>query len=105
MVGHKSSLNTLKSELKKVGVASSTQTEFCQGRTTRWGLAWTFDPELNLEVIPKDKKKEKPPMKYVVPVPDNPLCYTVNAVTDKLKMIFTQLQVQTFNVILAVAQH
>jgi hypothetical protein len=96
MVGHKSSLKALKSELEKVGVASSTQTEFCQGHTTRWGLAWTFLPELNLEVVPK-KKKEKPPMKYVVPMPGNPLCYTVSAVTGKLKMLFTQLQVQTFN--------
>lgn len=97
MVGQKSSLNVLKSELKKVGVASSTQTEFCQGNVTRWGLAWTFLPEVSLEVVSKKKKNEKPPMKYVVPIPDDPLCYTVSAVTSKLKALFTQLQVQTFN--------
>jgi hypothetical protein len=99
MVGHKSSLKALKSELVKVGVASSTHTEFCQGHTTRWGLAWTFLPELNLELVPKNKKKEKPPMKYVVPMPGNPLCYTVSAVTSKLKMLFTDLQVQPFNLL------
>jgi methyltransferase len=96
MVGHKSSLKALKSELKKVGVASSIQTEFCQGHTTRWGLAWTFLPDMNLEVVPKNKKKEKPPIKYVIPMPDDPLCYTVSTITSKLKEIFTQLQVQIF---------
>ncbi|XP_021934839.1 methyltransferase-like protein 16 isoform X2 [Zootermopsis nevadensis] len=94
MVGHKSSLNALKSELEKAGVASSAQTEFCQGHTTRWGFAWTFLSELNFEVLPKSKKKEKPPMKYVVPMLGNALCYTVNTVTGKLKMLFSQLQIE-----------
>lgn len=93
MVGQKSSLDVLKSELKKVGVASSTQTEFCQGNVTRWGLAWTFLPEVSLQIVSKKKKKEKPPMKYVVPIPDDPLCYTVSTVTSKLKALFTLLQV------------
>jgi hypothetical protein len=97
MVGQKSSLDVLKSELKKVGVASSTQTELCQGNVTRWGLAWTFLLEVSLEVVSMKKKNEKHPMKYVVPTPVDPLCYTVSTVTSKLKALFTQLQVQTFN--------
>ena len=106
MVGQKSSLDVLKLELKKVGVASSTQTEFCQGNVTRWGLAWTFLPEVSLQVVSKKKKKEKPPMKYVVPIPDDPLCYTVSTVTSKLKALFTLLQVQTLIYItLVVSQH
>jgi len=97
MVGQKSSLDVLTSELRKVGVASSTQTEFCQGYVTRWGLAWTFLPEVSLQVVSKKKKKkkEKPPMKYAVPIPDDPLCYTVSTVTSKLKALFTLLQVVT----------
>jgi len=106
MVGQKSSLDVLKSELKKVGVASSTQTEFCQGNVTRWGLAWTFLPEVSLQIVAKKKKKEKPPMKYVVPIPDDPLCYTVSTVTSKLKALFTLLQVQTLIYItLVFSQH
>jgi len=106
MVGQKSSLDVLKSELKKAGVASSTQTEFCQGNVTRWGLAWTFLLEVSLQVVSKKKKKEKPPMKYVVPIPDDPLCYTVSIVTSKLKALFTLLQVQTFIYItLVFSQH
>ena len=106
MVGQKSSLDVLKSELKKVGVASSTQTEFCQGNVTRWGLAWTFLPEVSLQVVSKKKKKEKPPMKYVVPIPDDPLCYTLSTVSSKLKALLTLLQVQTLIYIaLVVPQH
>ena len=25
-------------------------TEFCQGKTMRWGLAWTFDPSITFPV-------------------------------------------------------
>jgi len=25
-------------------------TEFCQGKTMRWGLAWTFDPNITFPV-------------------------------------------------------
>jgi hypothetical protein len=106
MVGQKSSLDVLKSELNKAGVADITQTEFCQGNVTRWGLAWTFLPEVSLEVMSKKKKKrrkEKPPFKYVVPIPDDPVCYTVSTVTSKLKAIFTQLQVQTIYITLVVS--
>ncbi|XP_069684190.1 U6 small nuclear RNA (adenine-(43)-N(6))-methyltransferase [Periplaneta americana] len=94
MVGHKSSLKCLKSELEKIGASSFTHTEFCQGHTTRWGLAWTFLPEIRLEAVPTNRRKEKPPMKYVVPVPDDPLSYTVGAVTCNLKALFSQLQIK-----------
>jgi hypothetical protein len=95
MVGLKCHLSGLKSELEKAGVTSSTHTEFSQGHTTRWGLAWTFLPELNLEIIPKNANKKKPPapMKHVVPMPINPLYYNVSTVANKLEALFTLLQV------------
>jgi methyltransferase len=100
MLGLKCHLNVLKSELEKAEVASSTHTEFSQGHTTRWGLAWTFFPELNLEMTSKNKKKKKPPapMKHIVPMPNNPLYYNVSTVANKLVALFTQLQVWTFNI-------
>ncbi|PSN53309.1 hypothetical protein C0J52_04676 [Blattella germanica] len=95
MVGQKFNLKYLKSELEKVGVVSSIQTEFCQGHTTRWGLAWTFVPHLNLERIQQSKrKKEKPPMKYVVPAIDDPNTYTVSIVTEKVLSLFKELQIE-----------
>ncbi|XP_048509035.1 RNA N6-adenosine-methyltransferase mettl16 isoform X2 [Athalia rosae] len=50
MLGKKSSLIFLQNELKKLHVENSTWTEFCQGRTTRWGLAWTFLPKDQIDL-------------------------------------------------------
>lgn len=44
MVGRKFNLNILVSELWKVGATVVKTTEFVQGRTSRWGLAWSFLP-------------------------------------------------------------
>lgn len=47
MVGHKYNLAELLQDLKADGI-KHTHTEFCQGRVTRWGLAWTYqDYDLN----------------------------------------------------------
>ncbi|XP_057840111.2 uncharacterized protein LOC131049995 isoform X2 [Cryptomeria japonica] len=42
MVGRKVNLKYLTSSLRKAGVTMVQTTEFVQGRTSRWGLAWTF---------------------------------------------------------------
>lgn len=44
MVGRKLNLNILVSELWNVGVSIVKTTEFVQGKTSRWGLAWSFTP-------------------------------------------------------------
>ncbi|XP_057769276.1 uncharacterized protein LOC130989331 [Salvia miltiorrhiza] len=44
MVGRKLNLNILVSKLWKVGATVVKTTEFVQGRTSRWGLAWSFLP-------------------------------------------------------------
>ena len=43
MVGRKVNIKILSSELRKKGVKMLRTTEFVQGRTSRWGLAWTFN--------------------------------------------------------------
>ncbi|XP_014255372.1 U6 small nuclear RNA (adenine-(43)-N(6))-methyltransferase [Cimex lectularius] len=61
MLGHKSSLAPLKLYIKKNCEAKISSTMFCQGRTTRWGLAWTFLPNVDLDkadiqgLLPKKK--------------------------------------------------
>ncbi|KAJ0966981.1 hypothetical protein J5N97_023898 [Dioscorea zingiberensis] len=42
MVGRKASLKFLVSKLHEVGVSVVKTTEFVQGHTARWGLAWSF---------------------------------------------------------------
>lgn len=44
MVGRKSNLKTLALKLREVGVTIVKTTEFVQGQTCRWGLAWSFVP-------------------------------------------------------------
>ncbi|XP_076932787.1 uncharacterized protein LOC143598465, partial [Bidens hawaiensis] len=44
MVGKKSSLKILISKLREVGVTVVKTTEFVQGQTCRWGIAWSFVP-------------------------------------------------------------
>jgi len=44
MVGKKSNLKFLMSKLREVGVTIVKTTEFVQGQTCRWGLAWSFMP-------------------------------------------------------------
>lgn len=42
MIGHKFNLEELLEDLKAEGL-KHTKSEFCQGRVTRWGLAWTYE--------------------------------------------------------------
>ncbi|XP_011088578.1 methyltransferase-like protein 16 homolog isoform X1 [Sesamum indicum] len=57
MVGRKLNLNILVSELWKVGATVVKTTEFVQGRTSRWGLAWSFLPA-SRKIIPSHKIEE-----------------------------------------------
>ncbi|XP_015110318.1 U6 small nuclear RNA (adenine-(43)-N(6))-methyltransferase [Diachasma alloeum] len=42
MIGHKSSLGFFKRKFRERGIENFTWTEFCQGHTKRWGIAWGF---------------------------------------------------------------
>ncbi|KAK7368607.1 hypothetical protein VNO80_10635 [Phaseolus coccineus] len=57
MVGKKSNLKYLVSKLWGVGVSIVKTTEFVQGRTFRWGLAWSFLPPVQKSSISLSKKK------------------------------------------------
>ncbi|XP_076386795.1 uncharacterized protein LOC100882516 isoform X2 [Megachile rotundata] len=45
MFGRRSNLLFLLKFLKRKNIENATWTEFCQGHTKRWGLAWTFLPK------------------------------------------------------------
>ncbi|TSN39315.1 U6 small nuclear RNA (adenine-(43)-N(6))-methyltransferase [Bagarius yarrelli] len=57
MLGKKCSLAPLKEELRKQGVSKVTHTEFCQGRTMRWALAWSFYEDVTMPSPPNKKRK------------------------------------------------
>lgn len=70
MLGKKCSLTPLKEELRKQGVSKVTHTEFCQGRTMRWALAWSFYDDVIVPSPPgKRRKLEKArkPLSFTLP--------------------------------------
>ncbi|TYH37389.1 hypothetical protein ES332_D12G036900v1 [Gossypium tomentosum] len=57
MVGRKVNLKFLVSKLREVGVTVVKTTEFVQGKTFRWGLAWSFVPPAKKIVTPHVTEK------------------------------------------------
>ncbi|XP_040279431.1 RNA N6-adenosine-methyltransferase METTL16 [Bufo bufo] len=107
MLGKKCSLAPLKEELRIQGVPKVAHTEFYQGRTMRWALAWSFYDDVTIPNPPSKKRKlEKPrkPMMFSVlettvkMLMDKFDCSVdsehVSVVTDCLKKILTDLKVQ-----------
>jgi len=67
MLGKKSSFIALKKKLESKQVPVVTSTEFCQGRTMRWGLAWSFVVSLSKSTLPvsvfqQEKRRAKKPI-------------------------------------------
>ncbi len=53
MVGKKATLRRARQALHAAGVPSVRTTEFVQGRTSRWGLAWSFAAERGAQPLPR----------------------------------------------------
>lgn len=66
MLGRKSNLNILVSKLWNVGATVVKTTEFVQGRTSRWGLAWSFLPPLRK--ITSSEETEKNNLSFTLEV-------------------------------------
>ncbi|KAF3816520.1 hypothetical protein GH733_013868 [Mirounga leonina] len=69
MLGKKCSLAPLKEELRIQGVPKVTYTEFCQGRTMRWALAWSFYDDVTVPSPPSKRRKlekSRKPITFVV---------------------------------------
>lgn len=62
MVGKKASLNELTKRLKDCANAHYAISTLSQGRTQRWVLTWSFDPDLKLSVAPSDSVPLKVPL-------------------------------------------
>ncbi|XP_071386471.1 RNA N(6)-adenosine-methyltransferase mettl16-like [Centroberyx affinis] len=70
MLGKKCSLAPLKEELRKQGVPKVTHTEFYQGRTMRWALAWSFYDDVIVPSPPSKRRKlekARKPLSFTLP--------------------------------------
>ncbi|KAM6933004.1 RNA N(6)-adenosine-methyltransferase mettl16 [Xenentodon cancila] len=108
MLGKKCSLAPLKEELRKQGVPKVTHTEFCQGRTMRWALAWSFYDDVIVPSPPSKKRKlekTQKPLSFTLPeaglrelqakasAAGCPGCSAVDSVTALLEKTLTELRV------------
>ncbi|KAF5282425.1 hypothetical protein FQA39_LY17540 [Lamprigera yunnana] len=97
MVGHKANLPQLKKLLREVEVISFKQSDFCQGYTTRWGLAWTFH-DIDLRKVPEAtvatarKSKEKIPLHYSI------MTTEFSEAINKIKDMFDKLLI-SYNIV------
>lgn len=57
MLGKKANLKLLISKLWEAGVTIVKTTEFVQGQTSRWGLAWSFMPTVRKIIAPPVAQK------------------------------------------------
>ncbi|XP_063812096.1 RNA N6-adenosine-methyltransferase METTL16 [Pseudophryne corroboree] len=76
MLGKKCTLAPLKEELRVQGVPKVAHTEFYQGRTMRWALAWSFYDDVTVPNPPSKKRKLEKPRK--------PMMFTVLGSTVKM---------------------
>ncbi|XP_073523892.1 RNA N(6)-adenosine-methyltransferase METTL16 isoform X2 [Phyllobates terribilis] len=107
MLGKKCSLAPLKEELRIQGVPKVAHTEFYQGRTMRWALAWSFYDDVVIPDPPSKKRKLEKPRKpmiiYMLEATVKMLknkadcsdkSEDVSVVTDFLKKILSDLKIQ-----------
>ncbi|XP_040165384.1 U6 small nuclear RNA (adenine-(43)-N(6))-methyltransferase [Anopheles arabiensis] len=52
MIGHKKSYEEVLRILKHASIHNVTASRFCQGNTTRWAVAWSFDDTVLLSLVP-----------------------------------------------------
>lgn len=88
MLGHKSSLAPIQNELNAQQICNFATTQFCQGRTMRWAIAWTFQRDLLLRTVPQyGSSVEKRILRHAIDVDAN-----VERTTAKLISILDQLE-------------
>ncbi|KAI8739325.1 methyltransferase protein 16 [Biomphalaria glabrata] len=92
MVGKKSSLQHLKEDLKHHKVAKYSTTEFCQGKTMRWGIAWTYDPTVHFPKSSFEARKEKPPLQYIIPRGAGGVDYKVHEIAAYLQSLLESIK-------------
>ncbi|XP_054155453.1 uncharacterized protein LOC128953934 [Oppia nitens] len=105
MLGKKSSQKQLKyiinKHIQNGDIQSAVYTEFCQGVTKRWGIAWTLVLGLNLREVPviKMPKQKKTPLIYYFPPLMETVEYTMEAIGDKIESLLKDdIKLETFTV-------
>nr|XP_019539786.2 U6 small nuclear RNA (adenine-(43)-N(6))-methyltransferase-like [Aedes albopictus] len=65
MIGHKKNFEEILRIMKRRSISNVTTTRFCQGNTTRWGVAWSFSSAAILSNVPDRFEQESSGRKSV----------------------------------------
>lgn len=93
MIGIKHHLSHLIKKLREKDITNCIETHFCQGNTTRWGLAWTFRDDLLLRRVHCINPNPAPTGKAVNFSLTNSDEDSVKFIIEKLRKIFTDLEI------------
>mmetsp|Transcript_39630 Transcript_39630/g.64246 ORF Transcript_39630/g.64246 Transcript_39630/m.64246 type:complete len:361 (+) Transcript_39630:268-1350(+) len=94
MLGRKVSLKPLKEKLHSYGITNIRLTEFIQGRTTRWGIAWSFTDEGKDELLKTHAaaRAAKRPRTEVALKPAKPASATFSVDGPQASALLVELQ-------------
>ncbi|GFV86253.1 RNA N6-adenosine-methyltransferase mettl16 [Trichonephila clavipes] len=97
MFGKKKSYIEILKELHTIEDVTYTKTEFCQGNTIRWGIAWTFLKSVDFLQFEKTKpkyKKAKPPLVYsILRKGKNGSTASIEQILERIKEILSELEI------------
>ncbi|GFR32811.1 RNA N6-adenosine-methyltransferase mettl16 [Trichonephila clavata] len=97
MFGKKKSYIEILKELHTIKDVTYTKTEFCQGNTIRWGIAWTFLKSVHFLQFEKAKskpKKAKPPLVHsILRKSENGSTASVEQILERINEILLELEI------------
>lgn len=97
MIGKKTNIPLVKKELRDHKIPNYQTTEFCQGKTMRWGIAWTFDTSVIFprSLFQETKKSRKLSLPLTFEVPQSAVSvYDVDHVANKVMEMLKVLQIE-----------
>lgn len=93
MLGKKKDLKELTRLFQEDGI-NFTSTEFCQGKTMRWGIAWSFN-NVDFSAVPQMKHiNPKPPLVYMVPKFIPGVKYTTESLYTRVKELLANVKIR-----------
>jgi U6 snRNA m6A methyltransferase len=96
MLGHKSSVKKVVDMLRNQNIKYIATTEFCQGRTMRWGVAWSFSTPLKVTkphatVIRRSSDNIST---FILPPVNELLPLTLSSAANRLNELFDVLKIE-----------
>jgi len=105
MLGKKSSVKMVLQHINQYDdIKSCCDTEFCQGKTIRYGIAWTFDEHLDLGLVPQYKHRKGKERVYSYQIPkqfhDLDLKYNLPAIAHRIQyLIMDDLNIENVKLV------